>query len=94
METEIDRYKRLVKDKFNKLVSDRSIADFKLDFADDVDENGTLNITAHVKLIPLLTYTCFTIKKSDFPEISHEKFVNLCDEIKYEIKRGLAEEGD
>lgn len=74
METEIDKYKRLLEDGFNKLVSDKSIADFKLDFAEDIDENGTLNVTAHVKLIPPITY--------------------LCDEIEYEIKRGLVEEGE
>lgn len=43
MKSEIEKYKKLFEDEFNKLVYNKTISDFKLDFDNDVDENGNLN---------------------------------------------------
>ena len=85
MENEIEKCKKLFEDEFNKLVRNRIISDFKLDFDNDVDENGVLTVNAQIRLNAPVRYC--TIKESDFPEITHEEFVEMCNEIKSEIEK-------
>ena len=82
---EIERYKRLIEEEFNKLVCNKTISDFKLDFDNDVDENGILTVDAKIRLNSPVRY--FTINKSDFPELSQDEFVEMCNEIKMEIEK-------
>ena len=87
---EIDTYKRIIEKDFNKLICDVKISDFSLDFDNDVDENGILTVDAQVSLnSPVRDYS---INKSDFPELSNEEFVEMCNEIKSEITKGLGNE--
>lgn len=85
MKNEIDVYKRQIEDEFNKLVCNKTISDFKLDFDNDVDENGILTVDAQIRLNAPVRYC--TIKESDFPEMTHEEFVEMCNEIKSEIEK-------
>ena len=85
MENEIEKCKKLFEDEFNKLVRNRIISDFKLDFDNDVDENGVLTVNAQIRLNAPVRYC--TIKESDFPEITHEEFVEMLNEIKSEIEK-------
>jgi len=41
---EIERCKRLIEEEFNKMICNKTLSDFKLDFDNDVDENGNLNV--------------------------------------------------
>ena len=85
MKNEIDKYKRLVEDEFNKFVCNKTISDFKLDFDNDVDENGMLTVDAQIRLNSPVRY--YTIKESDFPEMTHEEFIKMCNDIKMEIEK-------
>ena len=85
MKNEIDKYKQLYENEFNKLVCNKTISDFKLDFDNDVDENGNLNADAQLRLNSPVRY--YTIKESDFPEMTHEEFVEMCNKIKMEIEK-------
>lgn len=85
MKNEIEKCKRLFEDEFNKLVCNKTIRDFRLNFDNDVDENGVLKVNAEVRLNSPLRY--YTIKKTDFPEMSCEEFTTMCDEIKNEIEK-------
>jgi len=76
---EIERYKRLIEKEFNKMVCNKTISNFRLDFDKDVDENGILTVDAQVRLKEPVRY--YTIKESDFPELTHEEFIELCDKI-------------
>lgn len=82
---EIDKYKKLIEDEFNKLVCNKTISDFKLDFDNDVDENGVLTVDAQIRLNSPVRY--YTINKSDFPELSQDEFIEMCNEIKMEIEK-------
>lgn len=82
---ETDKCKKLIEDEFNKLVCNRTISDFKLDFDNDVDENGILTVNAQIRLNAPVRYC--TIKESDFPEMTHEEFIEMCNEIKMEIEK-------
>jgi len=90
MKNEIDRYKRIIEDEFNKFVCNKTISDFKLDFDNDVDENGILKVDAQIRLSSPVRY--FTIKESDFPEMTHEEFIELCNKIKEEINNDIQNE--
>ena len=81
---EIERCKRLIEEEFNKLVCNKTISDFRLDF-DNVDENGNLNVDAQLRLNSPVRY--WAIKESDFPEMTHEEFVEMCNKIKMEIEK-------
>ena len=83
---EIDAYKRRIEEIFNKLVCDSTLLDFKLNFDKGVDENGILTVDAQVSLNSPVRY--YSINKSDFPELSNEEFVEMCNEIKTEITKG------
>lgn len=85
MKNEIDKYKRLVEDEFNKFVCNKTISDFKLDFDNDVDKNGILTVDAQIRLNSPIRY--HTIKESDFPEMTHEEFIKMCNDIKMEIEK-------
>ena len=85
MKNEIDKYKQLYENEFNKLVCNKTISDFKLDFDNDVDENGNLNVDAQLRLNSPVRY--WAIKESDFPEMTHEEFVEMYNKIKMEIEK-------
>lgn len=82
---EIDVYKKLIEDEFNELVCNKTISDFSLKFDNDVDENGILTVDAQIRLNAPVRY--YTIKESDFPELTHEQFIEMCKEIKSEIEK-------
>lgn len=84
MKNEIEKYKIFFEDEFNKLVCNKTIRDFSLYFDNDVDENGILKIDAKVILNSPIRY--YTINKTDFPEMTREEFIAMCDEIKKEIE--------
>ena len=90
MKNEIDKYKRLYEYEFNKLVCNKTISDFKLDFDNDVDENGVLTVDAQIRLTSPIRY--YSINKSDFPEMTHEEFIELCNKIKEEINNDIQNE--
>ena len=81
----IDEFKKLIEDEFTKLVCNKTISDFKLDFDNDVVENDMLTVDAQVKLNGAIRQ--YTINKSDFPELSQDEFVEICSEIKMEIEK-------
>ena len=85
MKNEIDKYKRLYENEFNKLVCNKTISNFKLDFDNDVDENGVLTVDAQIRLNSPVRY--YTINKSDFPELSQDEFNEMCSKIKMEIEK-------
>jgi hypothetical protein len=85
---EKDECKKLIEDEFNKLVCNKTISDFKLDFDNDVDENGILTVGAQIRLKEPVRY--YTIKKSDFPGMTNEEFTGMCNEIKTEIENQIA----
>lgn len=85
MKSEIDKCKRLVEDEFNKLVCNKTISDFKLDFDNDIDENGVLTVDAQIRLNSPVRY--YSIKESDFPEMTHEEFIEMCNRFKMEIEK-------
>lgn len=87
---EIERYKRLIEEEFNKLVCNKTINDFKLNFDNDVDENGILTVDAKIRLNSPVRY--YTLNKSDFPELSQDEFVEMCNEIKMEIEKDYEKE--
>ena len=86
----IDECKKLIEDEFNKFVCNKTISDFKLDFDNDVDENGNLNVDAQVRLNSPVRY--YSINKSDFPELSKDEFVEMCNKIKMEIEKNYEKE--
>ena len=59
-------------------------------FDKDVDENGTLNVDAQVRLNSPVRY--YSINKSDFPELSQDEFVEMCNKIKMEIEKDYEKE--
>ena len=81
----IDEFKKLIEDEFTKLVCNKTISDFKLDFDNDVVENDMLTVDAQVKLNGAIRQ--YTINKSDFLELSQDEFVEICSEIKMEIEK-------
>ena len=83
----IDEYKKRIEDEFNNLICNKTINNFKLDFDNDVDENGMLTVDAQIRLNPPVRY--YTINKSDFPELSQDEFNEMCDDIKMEIEKDL-----
>ena len=85
MKNEIDKYKRLYEYEFNKLVCNKTISDFKLDFDNDVDENGVLTVDAQIRLNSTVRY--YSINKCDFPEMTYEEFTEMCNKIKMEIEK-------
>lgn len=87
---EIDECKKRIEDEFNRLVCNRTISDFKLDFDNDVDENGVLTVDAQIRLNSPIRY--YTIKESDFPEMTHEEFIEMCNKIKKEINNDIQNE--
>jgi len=82
---EIDAYKRIIEDEFNKFVCNKTISNFKLDFDNDVDENGMLTADAQIRLNSPIRY--YTINESDFPGMTHEEFIEMCNRIKSEIEK-------
>ena len=60
----IDEYKKRIEVEFNNLVCNKTISNFKLDFDNDVDENGVLTVDAQIRLNSPVRY--YTINKSDF----------------------------
>ena len=89
MKNEIEKYKRIIEDDFNKLVCNKTISDFKLDFDNDVDENGVLTVDAQIRLKSPVRY--YTINEFDFPEMTHEEFIEMCNKIKMEIEKDYEE---
>jgi len=87
---EIDECKKRIEDEFNKLVCNKTISDFKLDFDNDVDENGVLTVDAQIRLNAPVRY--YTINKSDFPELSQDEFIEMCNKIKMEIEKDYEKE--
>lgn len=87
---EIDKYKRLCEDEFNKLVCNKTISDFKLDFDNDVDENGMLTADAQIRLNSPVR--CYSINKSDFPEMTYEEFTEMRNKIVMEIEKDYEKE--
>lgn len=85
MKSEIDTHKRQIEEEFNKLVCNKTISDFKLDFDNGIDENGTLTVDAQIRLNSPVRY--WTIKESDFPEMTREEFIEMCNKIKMEIEK-------
>ena len=83
----IDEYKKRIEDEFNKLVCNKTISNFKLDFDNDVDENGVLTVDAQIRLNSPVRY--YTINKSDFSELSQDEFNEMCNNIKMEIEKDL-----
>lgn len=90
MKSEIDKCKRLVEDEFNKLVCNKTISDFKLDFDNDIDENGVLTVDAQIRLNSPIRH--YSINKSDFPEMTHDEFVEMCNKIIMEIEKDYEKE--
>lgn len=86
----IDECKKLIEYEFNKLVCNKTISDFKLDFDNDVDENGNLTADAQIRLNAPVRY--YTINKSDFPELSQDEFIEMCNEIKIKIEKDYEKE--
>lgn len=87
---EIEKCKRLIEEEFNKMVCNKTISDFRLDFDKDADENGILTIDAQIRLKEPVRY--YTIKESDFPKMTHEEFIELCNKIKEEINNDIQNE--
>lgn len=87
MKKEIEKYKRIFEDELNKFVCNKTISDFKLDFDKDVDENGMLTVNVQISLNSPVRY--YTIKESDFPELSQNEFIEMCNDIKMEIEKDL-----
>ena len=83
----INEFKKLIENEFTKLVCNKTISDFKLDFDNDVVENDMLTVDAQVKLNG--TIRQYTINKSDFPELTQDEFTKMCSEIKMEIEKDL-----
>ena len=83
----IDEYKKRIEDEFNNLICNKTINNFKLDFDNDVDENGMLTVAAQIRLNSPVRY--YTINKSDFPELSQDEFNEMCNDIKMEIEKDL-----
>ena len=75
----IDEYKKRIEDEFNNLVCNKTISNFKLDFDNDVDENGALTVDAQIRLNAPVRY--YTINKSDFHELSQDEFNEMCNKI-------------
>ncbi len=90
MKNEIEKYKRIFKDEFNKFVCNKTISDFKLNFDNDVDENGMLTVDVQISLNSPVRH--YTINKSDFPEMTHEEFIKMCNDIKDEIINNIQNE--
>ena len=87
---EIERCKRLIEEEFNKMICNKTISDFRLDFGNGVDENGNLTVNAQIKLNPPVRY--YSINKSDFPELSQDEFIEMCNEIKIKIEKDYEKE--
>lgn len=83
----IDEFKKLIENEFTKLVCNKTISDFKLDFDNDVVENDMLMVNVQVKLNESVRQ--YTINKSDFPELTQDEFVEMCSEIKTGIEKDL-----
>ena len=85
-----DKCKKLIEDEFNKLVYNKTISDFRLDFDNDIDENGNLTVDVQIRLKSPVRY--YTIKESDFPEMTHNEFIGLINKIKEEINNSIQNE--
>ena len=83
----INEFKKLIENEFTKLVCNKTISDFKLDFDNDVVENDMLMVDAQVNLNGIVRQ--YTINKSDFPELTQDEFAKMCSEIKMEIEKDL-----